>query len=124
VSFGGITSKVGAAINVLIGSATDWIVSYWIRHKGRDPEPDELEPGTGALWEAGRGITATDCLLAIEDLQEFAPRVASFLTDVDLWLTPTLSAPPPPIGEMTPTDDDPWRGLARGGETVRYAGVL
>ena len=48
----------------------------------------------------------------------------SFLTDYDVWLTPTLSAPPPAIGEMTGTAQEPLRGLLRGGETVRYAGVI
>jgi amidase len=124
VGFCGITPAVGDAINTLIASATSWILSYWIRHTGREPGADDLEPGTRALWEAGKHITASEYLLAIEDLQEFSRGVAAFLTDFDLWLTPTLSAPPLPIGEMIATDDDPWRGLARGGETVRYAGVI
>jgi len=124
VGFCGITPQIGAAIGTLINAATSWIVRYWIRELGREPEHDELEPATRALREAGERVTAADYLLAIEDLQEFSRGVAAFLDDVDLWLTPTLSAPPLRLGEMTSTDDEPFGGLARGGETVRYAGVI
>jgi amidase len=124
MGFCGITPRVGAAIGTLINAATSWIVRYWMRELSREPGPDELEPGTRALWEAGERVTAADYLLAVEDLQEFSRGVAAFLDDVDLWLTPTLSTPPLPIGEMNSTDDEPLRGLARGGESVRYAGVI
>jgi amidase len=124
VCFCGITPSVASALNTVIGSATSWIVRYWIRQLGRQPGPDDLEPGTRALWESGQRVTSAEYLIAIEDLQEFSRGVAAFLTDFDLWLTPTLSAPPLAIGEMTATEDDPWRGLAKGGETVRYAGVI
>ena len=43
------------------------------------PTPDELEPLTRAYWEVGRGVTAADYLLAVEDLQTFARVVAGFL---------------------------------------------
>src|SRR6266508_5732194 len=77
---------------------------------------DAFDGGDGQpLWCRGNG--PAEYLLAIEDLQEFARSVAAFLTDFDLWLTPTLSAPLPAIGEMTATDDEPLRALARGGET-------
>ena len=72
----------------------------------------------------GRGITAADYLLAIEDLQVFARTVAHFLTGVDLWLTPTLATPPLPLGEMVSTDDEPLRALEKSGPTVAYAGVV
>jgi amidase len=35
-----------------------------------------------------------------------------------------MSEPPARIGEITSTDDDPFRALERGGRTVRYAGVV
>ena len=42
----------------------------------------------------------------------------------DLWLTPTLSAPPLPVGAMASTADDPMGGLGRGAGTIRYAGII
>jgi amidase len=124
VEFRLITEDVGDAIGTVVNAAMSWIMAYWIRHLGRPPGPDEIEPGTRALWQAGEQVTAAAYLLAIEELQRFARSVAAFLADVDLWLTPTLSAPPPLIGEMTATVEDPLRGLTRGGETIRYAGII
>ena len=44
-------------------------------------------------------MSAADYLLAIQDLQAFSRTVARFFTEVDLWLTPTLAAPPLPLAE-------------------------
>lgn len=120
----GLTPQVGAAIGTVFNAATAWIIGYWIRRLGRQPEADELDPLTRAYWEMGRGISAGEYLLAIEDCQAFARVVARFLTDVDVWLTPTLSTPPLAIGEIVSTPDEPLRALQRGGPTVAYAGVV
>ena len=60
----------------------------------------------------------------MEDVQRFSRRVARFLTGFDVFLTPTMSTPPLPIGTMVSTPDDPWRSLEISGQTVRYAGVV
>jgi amidase len=93
----GIDEQVGKAITVVFGAAIAWIVACWVRKLGRDPEPDELEPHTRAWAEEGSTITAADYLLAIRDLQAFSRTVARFFTEVDVWLTPTLAAPPPSL---------------------------
>jgi amidase len=120
----GLTPTVGSAIGTVFNAATAWIIEYWIRRLGRHPGDDELEPLTRAFWEAGRTVSAADYLLAIETCQAFSRVVAQFFTGVDLWLTPTMSTPPAPIGAITSTVDDPLRALAAGGATVAYAGVV
>jgi amidase len=120
----GLTEPVASAIGTIVNAATAWIVEWWVRELSREPDDGELEPATRALWEAGRRVSAAAYLLAVDELQRYARRFAALLAGVDVWLTPTLSAPPLPIGEMTGTEADPLRGLARGGETVRYAGVI
>jgi amidase len=124
----GLTPDVGAAIGTVINTATAWIIGYWIRHLGREPGPDELEPLTRAFWEVGRRVTAAEYLLAIEDIQAFGRGVAGFLAGppdgIDVFLTPTMSEPPVPIGAITSTDDEPLRALEVGGRTIRYAGVV
>jgi amidase len=122
--FDGLTPDVGGAIGTVFNAATAWIVRYWARHVGREPEHDELEPITRAYYAAGRNVTAADYLLAIEDLQAFSRRVAAFLQSFDVWLTPTMSTPPVALGEIVSTDDEPFRALERGGPTVAYAGVI
>src|SRR5262249_43625728 len=57
-------------------------------------------------------------------LQRFSRAVARAFTDMDVFLTPTMSTPPLPIGTMVSTPDDPWQSLRMSGATVRYAGVV
>jgi amidase len=120
----GLTPRVGEAIGTVFNAATAWIIDYWTRRLGRSPGENDLEPLTRAFWEVGRDVTAGQFLLAVMDCQSFSRIVAGFLTDLDVWLTPTLSAPPASLGAITSTPDDPWRALAQGGRTVAYAGVV
>jgi amidase len=108
----------------MITAATSWILRYWIRRLGREPEADEIEPLTRALWEAGQKVTAAEWLLAIEDIQRLSRVIANFFTTADVFLTPTMSTPPLPIGTIYSTTEDPWRSLEISGQTVRYAGVV
>jgi amidase len=119
----GFTREVGAAIGTIMSAAAAWIMQYWIRHLGREPGADEIEPLNRALWQAGEQVTAAQWLLAVGDIQRFGRRVARFFTGFDAFLTPTMSSPPLPIGTMVSTPDDPWRSLQVSGQTVRYAGV-
>jgi amidase len=50
--------------------------------------------------------------------------VAHFLGGVDMWLTPTMSEPPAPLGQIVSTPDDPLRAFRRGGRTVQYPAVV
>jgi amidase len=120
----GFTPEVGAAIGTMLSAAAAWIMRYWIRHLGREPGADEIEPLNRALWQAGEKVTAADWLLAVGDIQRFGRRVARFFTGFDAFLTPTMSAPPLPIGTMVSTPEDPWRSLQVSGPTVRYAGIV
>jgi len=125
----GLDDRVGAAIGTVFNAATAWIVGYWVRHRGREPEPAELDPLTRAYWDDGRRVSAADYLLAVGDLQKFSRGVAGFLggveqRGVDLWLTPTMSAPPARIGEITSTAAEPLRALANGAPTVAYPLVV
>ena len=120
----GFTPEVGAAIGTMIYAATAWILRYWIRRVDREPGSGEIEPLTWALWQAGEKVTAAEWLLAVGDVQRFSRRVARFFTGFDAFLTPTMSAPPLPIGTMVSTPRDPWRSLQVSSQTVRYAGVI
>lgn len=80
---------------------------------GRLPAEDELEPLTRALYEMGRGFSASEYLLAVGALQRVSRVVAGFFGEYDLWLTPTLGEPPPPLGTFDAPPDDPLGGFRR-----------
>jgi amidase len=72
----------------------------------------------------GRAVRAGDYLLAIEALQRLSRRIVASFESYDVFVNPTMSEPPAPIGEITSTVDDPMRALERGGRTVAYSGVI
>jgi amidase len=114
----------GDAIGTVFNAATAWIVDYWVRRLGREPDDDELEPLTRAFWEAGRGVTAAAYLHAVEVLQRYSRQLARFLAGFDGLLSPTLSTPPLPLGEITSSRAEPLRALESGGRTVEYPHVV
>jgi amidase len=62
--------------------------------------------------------------MAIMHLQAFARVVAGFFAHYDVWLTPTLAAPPLPLGAMVSTRDDPWRVARVGGPFVAFPAIV
>jgi amidase len=119
-----IDERTAHAIGGYFGAAICWILDYWIRHTGRQPGPDDLEPFTRALWEQGQRITGGEYLMAVMDLQAYARRVAQFFTRYDVLLNPTLAQPPLPLGAITSTVDDPWRAARAADGFVAFAGVV
>lgn len=81
----------------------------------------DVEAGTWALAEAGRTVSATDYLAAIEYLHDFTRRVSQWWAEgFDLLLTPTIPEPPPRLGEFSGTPDNPLVGLFRSAEIVPF----
>jgi amidase len=122
----GLTPAVGSAIGTALRAAVAWIVGYWVRRCGREPRPGELEPLTQAWWRQGRRLPAADYLLALDDLHAFARLVARFFATerVDAWLTPTLSEPPVPLGEIVSTPAEPLRAAERSRTFVGFPAVV
>jgi len=117
------SQEFGMPLGPVMSAATAWIMRYWIRELGREPEPDELEPITRIYWEFGAGVSAADYLIALEELQRVTRVVAHFLHDYDFWLTPTLGHPPHHIGDLVPDFDDPAT-MDRLNQFVAFPGVL
>jgi len=82
---------------------------------GRKLGPADVEPLTWALAEQGRSLRATDLLATLEFVHGFGRRVAAWWSDgrFDLLLTPTQGAPPPALGTITSTPEEPLRAFVR-----------
>jgi amidase len=68
---------------------------------GRPPQRDELEPTAWEMLEGGRDVSGERYAGAIADINAQGRRFAEGLTDVDVFLAPTLlTGGPPPLGHL------------------------
>lgn len=68
---------------------------------GRPIEDGELEPRNVGARAGGRAMTAVDYLQARAWISSWSRRMAEWWTSYDVLVTPTLAAPPPPLGWFT-----------------------
>jgi amidase len=87
---------------------------------GKLPTPDEVETLTWALYEAGQKVTAAQYLNAVATMQQMSRAIAHWMQSYDIWLTPTLSEPPVPLGTFEPTPDNPRAGFDRAADFVPF----
>lgn len=78
---------------------------------GALPAQGQVEPLTMALARRGREISAPAYIAGLHALHRESRRIARFHEEFDIWLTPTLATPPPPVGHFDSdiTDIDLWR---------------
>jgi amidase len=98
---------------VVAGSAARDLLK-WGTVLGRRLDASDVEGGTWGLASQGSEMTAPDYLLAVGELQVWSRAVASWWArGFDLLVTPTLGAPPPPLGTIGGPADDPEERLDR-----------
>ncbi|WP_197374091.1 amidase [Mycolicibacterium baixiangningiae] len=95
--------------------AAAWL-DHWIGVLGKPPGPGDLEPYTDAVVAHGRSFSPAAIRGAIETLEQAEHQISAFWADFDVFLTPTLAAPPPPHGFFTPDPTDPLELLERDAE--------
>ena len=92
---------------------------------GRELVPGDVEPLTWAVAARGREIHATQLLASLEGVHAFGRRLASWWSDgFDLLLTPTTAQPPPELGHMSSTPDEPFRGFMRAAAFGAYTSAF
>jgi amidase len=91
-----------------------------IEQVGREPEPDELEPLTWASLKAGRKVTGGDALWALQELRMISRQILARFDSFDVYLTPVMGTPPPPIGYIDPVTLAPREVNRRQGEVFPY----
>jgi amidase len=78
-----------------------------IERYGREPEADELEPLTWASLKAGRKVTGGEAMAAMRARRVWGRRILALFEDFDVYLTPVMGMPPPPIGWIDPVKLEP-----------------
>jgi amidase len=112
-----------ASVDVVWTAGISSGIEGWSRALGKPITREDVEPLTWAVHEYGRAWTASDYLLAIAELQRAARAIAHWHQTYDLWLTPTLSTPPPPLGWFDFFPEDPLRGYQRDAEFCPFTPV-
>ena len=97
------------------------------RRTGRTVGPDDVEPLTWLYYEQGLRNSGIDYLEAIDAAHAWTRRVCSWWASeemggsgFDLLLTPTMAEPPPKIGDVVGTKEDPERGMVRATPFAAY----
>lgn len=105
------------------------LMSAWVRADldvfgeriGREITAADVEPMTGFYADNAANFSAAQYVTALEELQTWARNVAAWWSGgFDLLLTPTLATPPPRIGELVPSDDNPLDGLVHQSAMAGY----
>jgi amidase len=91
---------------------------------GRPIEAGEVEPLTWALGELGRLVGAPAYSAAWQWIHRTARRIAEYWETRDLWLTPTVTEPPVPLGTFASPADDPLAGIFRAGEFAPFTAIF
>jgi amidase len=102
----------------VVGVATDLDAAS--RRLGRPIEEHEVEPLTWALAELGRLINGPAYSDAWRWLHAASRRIAAWWDHYDLWLTPTITSPPAPLGTFRSPPDDPLAGIFKAGEYAPF----
>ncbi|WP_306522716.1 amidase [Gemmatimonas sp.] len=94
----------------------------------RAPRNDDVEAATWALGLVGGSYSAADYASSVRLLQLAGRTVGRFFTQYDVLVTPTLGAPPFPIGALQPSSMERAAlalfGTLRLGGVLRAAGLL
>lgn len=112
------TEMLEEAFLTIWAAGVPWGIDGIGRLTGRQPSPDKFEPLTWALYEQGKQTMAGDYLIAVSAIQQMCRTVAHSSQRYDLWLTPTLGAPPPRLGHFDATPENPMAGLEKAIEFV------
>jgi amidase len=96
----GVLWTAGLACSIQAGSRTT----------GRPISEEDFEPLTWALYQKGLRKSGADYLTALQTAQAMTRQVAAFMSDVDVWMTPTLAQPPVPLGGFEAAPGDTLKG--------------
>lgn len=91
---------------------------------GRPIEMHEVEPVTWGLAELGRLVTGPAYANAWDWIKTATRRLAAYFQTYDLWLTPTVTEPPPVLGTFKSPPDDMLAGIIRAADFAPFTAVF
>ncbi|HWL44947.1 MAG TPA: amidase [Ilumatobacter sp.] len=105
--------QVKAPFLTISSAGIAWDIRNWEHLTGKEARREHFEANTWTMIEHGRAAntTAEQLMDALAGMQQLTDTIADFFTPYDVWLTPTVGTPPPPLGSFTASADDPMRGI-------------
>ena len=91
---------------------------------GRPIEDGDVDVLTMALYRLGQMITTSGYTRAWQWIHRASRHMATFWDTYDLWLTPTVTTPPPRLGAFASTADDPLAGIMAAGDFAPFTAVF
>ena len=107
----------------LWAGGTAWSIDSLAGLLGKQVVREDFETLTWALYEQGREVSAAQYLIALGNLQMLGRQMAIFHNAYDIWLTPTLGAPPVELGFIRSTEEEPMLGFERAADFVPYTPI-
>jgi amidase/6-aminohexanoate-cyclic-dimer hydrolase len=104
---------VGEATRVIIGANLRAAVEDRANALGREPREGDLETATWVMFQLAASATAAQYARSVKVIHAAGRRVAAFLEDADVLLTPTLCIPPAKLGELSLSTGDVMALLGR-----------
>jgi amidase len=93
-----------------------------VERVGREPAPDDFEPLTWANIKGGQRATGEQALWDMQEMRMLGHQVLALYETFDVFLTPTLAAPPPKLGYLDPLTVPPRDIGRRNGEFFPFCG--
>lgn len=95
-----------------------------IARVGREPEPGELEPLTAASLAGSRAVSGEAAFLGFQTMRAASRLIVQQFDAFDVFLSPVMTSPPPPIGTIAGTDTDPAEIGRRQAALFPYAALF
>ena len=99
-------NRAGAAYSTVVNANVARAVADRALTLGRLPGPDDLETGIRQRVEEGNRTGALEYLEALDTIHRVGRQVSGFFENHHAWLTPTVAAPPPPLGTFNTDSED------------------
>jgi Asp-tRNA(Asn)/Glu-tRNA(Gln) amidotransferase A subunit family amidase len=106
LSWPAITDDFMAARSAIVPVQIAVTVDDFLAKTGRSLGPDDLEPMTRRLVDHARSATATTYVAAVQAMHRLGRTLGVLFEDIDALITPTMAAPPGPLGALGPDDLD------------------
>ncbi len=91
-----------------------------IERLGREPAEEDLEPLTWASLRAGRSVTGEQALWGLREIRAINRQMLALFENFDVFLSPVMGVPPPPIGYVDPVALAPREVNRRQGEVFPF----